>query len=112
MPVFEGQVHAFMAPVLLRIARLDALDLDTEAQPPDGQPAEIEQCVSGGERHAVVRADGVWQAAFLEQAFKGGKSQLLPRGFKGFAQQQVARGMIGDGQRIAVFLLPSRNSPL
>ncbi len=93
-------MHAFMTPVLLRVARLDALDLDAEAQPPDRQLAEVEQRVGGGERRAVVRADGGWQAAFLEQAFKGGKSQLLPRGFKGFAQQQVARGMIGDGQRV------------
>src|SRR5690606_34026912 len=31
----EGQVHALVAAVLLRLARLDALDADAEAHPPD-----------------------------------------------------------------------------
>jgi hypothetical protein len=33
----EGQVHALMAPVLLRSTWFDALDLDAEPQPPDGE---------------------------------------------------------------------------
>ncbi len=37
--LFEGHMHPFMAPVLLRVAGLDALELDPEAQPPDGELA-------------------------------------------------------------------------
>jgi hypothetical protein len=34
----QGEVHAFMAAVLLGMIRLDALDVDAEPQPPDRQP--------------------------------------------------------------------------
>jgi hypothetical protein len=37
---FERQVHALVTPVLLRLARLDALDRDAEAQPPDRELAQ------------------------------------------------------------------------
>ena len=39
----EGQMQPLVAPILLGMARLDALDGDTEAQPPDGQPTQTEQ---------------------------------------------------------------------
>jgi hypothetical protein len=34
--LFQRQVHALMTAVLLRMAGLDALDGDAQAQPPDG----------------------------------------------------------------------------
>jgi len=36
-------MHAFMATVLLRMARLDALDGDAKAKPPNGQATQVEQ---------------------------------------------------------------------
>ena len=33
----QGEMHAFMVAILLRIARLDPLDANTEAKPPDGR---------------------------------------------------------------------------
>jgi len=68
--LLEGQVHAFVTVVLLWMARLDAFNRDTEPQPPDGEPAQAEQGMRGGERHAVV---GTWrsrQIKLLEGTFK------------------------------------------
>jgi hypothetical protein len=64
--LLEGEMHALVAAVL-RGAWLDALDVDSKAQPPDGELAQVEQGVGAGEGHAVVGADGFWQAAFLER---------------------------------------------
>ena len=43
--LFEGQVHPLMASVLVWVAGLDALDLDAEPQPPDGDLGEAERRV-------------------------------------------------------------------
>lgn len=53
----EGQVHTFMAAVLLGLSGLDAFDADAKAQPPDRQGTEAEQGVGGGEGDAVISAD-------------------------------------------------------
>src|SRR6185369_4671518 len=54
----QRQVHALVAAVLLRLAGLDALDRDAQAQPPDRQLREVEQAVRTCERNAVIGADG------------------------------------------------------
>ena len=77
--LLQGEVHALVAAVLLRMARLDALDGDAEAQPPDRELGEIEQGVGTGEGHAVVGADGQRQAALAKQPLEGGKGER-PRG--------------------------------
>ena len=50
-------MHTFMPAVLLGVARLDAFDTNAEAQPPDGEFAQVKQGVSGSERHAIIAAD-------------------------------------------------------
>jgi hypothetical protein len=54
---------ALLAAVLLRVARLDAFDANTQPEPPDGELAQIEQGVSRSERHAVITANVGGQAA-------------------------------------------------
>ena len=64
----SGQMHALVAAVLLRVAGLDALDLDAEPQPPDRELAEPVEGIGTGEGDAVVGADGLGQAELLETA--------------------------------------------
>src|SRR3984893_14883146 len=95
-------MHALVATVLLRVARLDALDGDAEAEPPHREFGEIEEAVRTGERHAIVRPDRLGSAALLEELLEGGDGEVLAGRFKGFAEQEIARGVVGDSQRKAV----------
>lgn len=78
---FQCQMHALMAAVLLRVARLDALDVDTEPEPQDGEPRQIEQSVGAGERHSVVGSDRLGQAELFEDAF-GWRENRAPRSLR------------------------------
>src|SRR5947199_10218672 len=49
----QGQMHALMAAVLLRMTRLDSFNANAEPKPPHGQLAQVEQRVGGSEGHAV-----------------------------------------------------------
>lgn len=55
-----------------------------------------------GEGNPVVGADRSGQAAFVEQALKGGKGEIFAIGFQRFTQEQKARGVVGDGQGITI----------
>ena len=109
---FKREVHALVAAVLLRVAGLDALDGDAQAQPPDGELGKIEQGVRAGKGDAVVGADGGGQAALVEELLEGGEGGVFARGFEGFAEQQIARGMVGDGQRVAIMAVAEQELTL
>ena len=57
--LFQSEVHALVTAVLLWAAWFNAFDVDTEAQPPDGELREIEEGVWAGEGNAVIGADGI-----------------------------------------------------
>jgi hypothetical protein len=59
----------------------------------------------------IVR-DLARQPGLLRQSRKGRKSEGFAGGFQSFTEQQITRSVVGDRQRIAIFLLPSRNSSL
>ena len=88
-------MHALVAAVLLRLTRLDALDLDAEPEPPDRQFGEIEEGIGTSERHTVVGADGIWQSGFGEQALKCGDGGFFAGGVQGFAEKQETGGVSG-----------------
>ena len=67
--LLQGQVHALMTAVLLRMPGFDPFDADAEAPPPHRKPGEMEEPVGGSELDAVVGADGARQTALPEKAF-------------------------------------------
>jgi hypothetical protein len=74
-----------MAPVLLRSARLDPLDIDTEPQAPDGELREIEQGVWASKGNSVVGANRIGQAALAEQPLEGRSGEILTSRLQGLA---------------------------
>src|SRR3979409_1217676 len=90
--LFEGEVHALVASVLLRMPRLDAFDGDAKSEPPDRELREIEQGIGAGEGHAVVGANGERQAALAKQPLEGRNCRLFARGIERLAQQQETGG--------------------
>jgi hypothetical protein len=55
--LLQGQVHALVAAVLLRVTGLDAFHRDAQPQPPDREFGQAEQAVATGKKHAVVPAE-------------------------------------------------------
>src|ERR1700690_39771 len=75
--LLQGQMHPLVPAVLLRLAWGDALDLDPETEPPDGQLTEPVDRLGGRERDAVVGPDALRQPKLLERALEDGEGELL-----------------------------------
>ena len=91
-----------MAAVLLWVARLDALDLDAEPEPPDRQLAEPEECIGACEGNGVIGADGLGQAELLEDGLEYREGIGFLGGGERLAGEEVAAGEIGDRQGVAI----------
>jgi hypothetical protein len=79
-------MHALVAAVLLQLTWLDALDLDAEPQPPDGEFGEVEESIWASARHTIVGADSRRQVTLLKQAMEGGDGGFLASGVESFAE--------------------------
>src|SRR3546814_18544993 len=87
---------------MLRLAWFDAFDLNAEPDPPDRELRQVVEPVGAGEGNAVVRADGVGQAALLEQALKDRNDASPFHALEGFEGENEPRGVIGDGQGVTI----------
>src|SRR6266704_4549394 len=101
----QGQMHALMAAVLLRMTRLDPFNANTEPEPPDRKFAQVQQGMSGSEGHAVVAADVDRPAALLKKPLKHRESIVFPGRRKSLTGEEKTAGMVGDRQRIAVLTI-------
>src|SRR3954470_16931684 len=77
--LLQRQMNALVAAVILRMAGLAPLNLNSQPQPPDRQLAESVERVSGGEGHTVVGANRPWQPKFLEGPLEDGECESLLR---------------------------------
>jgi len=102
---FQGEMHAFVTAILLRMARLDALDADAETQPPDGELAQVEPSMRRGKRHTVVTAKVAGRPR-SEKAFQIQQKRNPLWWRKAPTSEQKTAGVIGDRQRVAVLTVP------
>src|SRR5579885_836595 len=65
--LLQGEMHALVPAVLVRMTRLDALDGDAESEPPHRKAREVVEAVGTGEGEPVVAPDRHGQAALAEE---------------------------------------------
>jgi hypothetical protein len=82
-------MHPLVAAILLRMPRLDALDRDAEAQPPNREFAQAVERMRRREGHAVVGPNRAGQPKLLEGALEDGEGEFLLRRRQRFTRQQV-----------------------
>jgi len=98
---FERAVHAFVAAVVLRLAGLDELGEDAEADPPDREGGEAAEGV-GGEGGTVVGADALRQAVLAKEALEDGSGAFDSRNGESLAAEEEATEAVLHGEGIAV----------
>ena len=74
----QGEMHPFVAAILLGMPRCDPLDLNTESQPPDREFAQAIQRVRGRNGAAIVGPDGLRQTEFFERSLKDREGEACP----------------------------------
>ena len=105
-------MHPLMAAVLLRMARADPFDPNSQAQPPDRKLAQVEEGMGGSEGHSVIAADVGRQTAFFKQSLKDRKGEVFAGRGQRLAGQQITAGMIGHGQWVAVVMIAQQELAL
>src|SRR5262245_3615639 len=103
--LLQGQMKTFMAGVLLRMSGSDALEADTEAQPPHGELGQAEQGTGRSEGGTVIGTDRCGQAEVFERSFEDGEGEVRLGGLKTFAGEQIARAIVTDGERVTVLMV-------
>jgi hypothetical protein len=84
----EGLVHPLVGPVLLRVAREDALVLNPEAHPPHIQLRETVNA-GRGERDAIVGADRAREAVLAKEPIEDGAHAVAFRGREAAIKNRV-----------------------
>src|ERR1700682_2856963 len=95
-------MHPLVPAVLLPMPGLDALELNPEAQPPDGELTEAIERRRGGEGDAIIGANGRGEPKVFEGALEDGEREPFLRGRERLTREQVAAGEVGDGEGVAV----------
>lgn len=104
-------MHAFVATILLRMPRRDALKPNPEPHPADRQPGQPAES-SRREGRTVVGTDGVWQAELSECGFKCRPNELRGRTLHPFTAQQESAERIRDRERVATLPVAHTEVPL
>src|ERR1700682_5577598 len=96
---FKVRCMRYMAAILLRVAGLDAFDLDAEPEPPHRHLAQPEERIGACEGNAVVRADGLGETELLEDGLEHREGIGFLGGGERLAGEERAAGGVGVGLR-------------
>ena len=97
----------------LRIAGLEALYTDPQAEPPPHQLAQVEQCLCGSEGHTVIAADvGGQSAPSLKSRSNTVKAYFSLVENSASQVKQITASVIGDRQRISVLMIAQQKFAL
>src|SRR5438094_1924018 len=110
--LLQRQVHPLVPTVLLGLARIDALESDSEARPPRRQLRETGRRRGRSKRLAVVRANRLGQPVPLEKLDEGGADVVVRRMVKTNDREQIPRRGIHHSERVAELAVASRELPL
>jgi hypothetical protein len=94
------------------MAGLDSFNANPQPEPPHCQLAQVKQGMGGSERNAAVTADVGRQAALLKEPLKHRKSVIFAGGAKSLTREEKTASVIGDGQWIAVLMIPQQELAL
>src|SRR5690606_37385427 len=92
----------FVTSVLLGLSGLDALDLNTETEPPDRQFRQTKQSIWRGKGDTVVGTNRPGEPKFLKYTFKNGKGIDGAGRRQPLTRQQVTGSIVTDRQWVAV----------
>src|SRR6185295_16864340 len=101
-------VKAFVAPVLLRFARRDAIRADPELHPPGRQAREARE-PARGKRGAVIRAQRPGQAIRAKRPLEDGARVGQVDAAQDLAGERVATRRVRDRERLTA--LPVARAP-
>src|SRR5437667_3008625 len=96
--IFKGSVHAFMAPILAGLTRLNPFRADAQLNPPLRQltdPTDSQR----GKGCTVVSADGLRQSILPKRPLQPGPDRGITRMFQSAAQQQITGEVVRECQR-------------
>src|SRR5438128_2289397 len=98
--LLQCSVHPLMAPVLLRLSKIDPLELDAELEPPRRELGESSGCVRRRERLTVVRPDRLRQTVPLEELDEHTANVLESWLVEANTRQKVPRRRVHHSQRV------------
>src|SRR4051794_10212283 len=104
-------MHPLMPPVLFRMRRADALELDAKAQPVSGELREISP-PARGERNPIVGAHCLRQSIPTKNVLAGLACLLVGDGSHRIASEDEAAALVRHRQRVTERLVPETELPL
>jgi hypothetical protein len=110
---FLRLIAALSTPVTQRVNATQIVHPTPRSKRPDfAQPLQVKQGVCRSEGHAVVTANVDRQAALLKKPLKHSKSLVFAGGRKSLTGEEKTASVIGDGQWIAVLMIPQQELAL